>query len=273
VDHLPIDYTGKHVFVAGGTSGINLGIAEAFAGAGARVSVVSRDPAKIERATSRLRSLGAEAAGVSADVRDAKAIAEAVASLVVSLGPLDVVVSGAAGNFLCAADQLSPNGFRTVVDIDLNGSFNVMHGCFPHLRKPGASIIHVTAPQSVVPMRYQVHACAAKAGVDQMTRVLALEWGLVGVRVNAISPGPIDGTEGFQRLIAPDAQTREASQSLVPLGRFGTPADIANLAMFLGSSYSGYISGAVIACDGGGAIDSVKRSLESAGSEAAKNVH
>jgi NAD(P)-dependent dehydrogenase (short-subunit alcohol dehydrogenase family) len=268
MSHLPIDYTGKHIFVDGGTSGINLGIAEAFASAGARVSVLSRDPVKIERATQRLRSLGAEAEGISADVRDAMAITEAVASLVISLGPLDVVVSGAAGNFLCAADRLSPNGFRTVVDIDLNGSFNVVHGCFPHLRKPGASIIHVTAPQGAIPMRFQVHACAAKAGVDQMTRVLALEWGPVGVRVNAISPGPIDGTEGFQRLMAPDAQTRQASRSLVPVDRFGTITDIANLAMFLGSSYAGYISGAVIPCDGGGAIDSVKRSLESAGRHA-----
>jgi NAD(P)-dependent dehydrogenase (short-subunit alcohol dehydrogenase family) len=195
-----------------------------------------------------------------------------VDAVVDALGLLDVVVSGAAGNFLCAADQLSPNGFRTVVDIDLNGSFHVMHACFPHLRKPGASIIHITAPQSSVAMRYQVHACAAKAGVDQMARVLALEWGPAGVRVNAISPGPIDDTEGFQRLIAPDAQKREVSRERVPMRRFGKPSDVANLALFLGSHYSGYISGAVIPCDGGGAIDSVKASLEGAGSEVVAHV-
>lgn len=265
MQHLPIDYTGRHVFVAGGTSGINLGVAEAFAAAGACVSVLSRDARKVELATSRLRALGAQAAGASADVREPKNLADAVASLVGSHGPLDVVVSGAAGNFLCAAEHMSPNGFRTVVDIDLNGSFNVMNACFPHLSKPGASIIHVTAPQSSIPMRYQVHACAAKAGVDQMTRVLALEWGPAGVRVNAISPGPIDGTEGFERLIAPDAETRESSRAHVPLGRFGFPADVANLALFLGSPYAGYISGAVIPCDGGGASDSVKPALERAG--------
>lgn len=262
---IKIDYSGRHVFVAGGTSGINLAVAEAFATAGAGVSVISRDETKVRRAVERLETIGKRAAGSVADVRDSTALIAAVSQLVSRLGPIDVVISGAAGNFLCAADKLSPNGFRTVVDIDLNGSFNVMHAVYGHLRKPGASIVHITAPQSVVPMRFQVHAAAAKAGVDQMTRVLALEWGPVGVRVNAISPGPIEGTEGFARLIAPDEAARAEAVRSVPLRRFGRTQDIANLALFLGSDYTAFLSGAIIPCDGGGALESVKPPLEAAG--------
>ncbi|AVO42397.1 SDR family oxidoreductase [Simplicispira suum] len=264
---IKVDYAGKHVFVAGGTSGINLALAEAFASSGASVSVVSRDGERVQRAVERLRALGAKAAGAAVDVRDPVTLTETVGGFSAQLGLIDVVVSGAAGNFLCPAERLSPNGFRTVVDIDLNGSFNVMHAAFEHLRKPGASLIHITAPQSSVPMRYQVHCAAAKAGVDQMTRVLALEWGPLGIRVNAISPGPIDETEGFARLIAPDEKTRSRAQGHVPLRRFGRTEDIANLALFLGSDHAGYVSGAVIPCDGGGALESVKPAIEAAGSK------
>jgi NAD(P)-dependent dehydrogenase (short-subunit alcohol dehydrogenase family) len=133
------------------------------------------------------------------------------------------------------------------------------------MRKPGASMINITAPQGSIPMRYQSHACAAKAGVDQLTRVLALEWGVEGLRINAISPGPIDGTEGVKRLMAQGPRERLIAVDKVPLKRMGRLDDIANLALFLASSHASYISGAVIPCDGGGAIESVKPMLESAG--------
>ena len=149
------------------------------------------------------------------------------------------------------------------------GTFHVMRHAWEHLRKPGAAVINITAPQASSPMRYQAHAGAAKAGVDQLTRVLALEWGADGVRVNAISPGPIDGTEGVKRLMAQSDAEREQATSFVPMKRLGTLDDIANLALFLASPYAGYISGAVIPCDGGGALESVKPALEAAGAQAA----
>ena len=114
-----------------------------------------------------------------------------------------MLVSGAAGNFVAAVNAQSSNGFRAVVDIDLIGTFNVMRAAYPHLTKPGAAVINISAPQSFIPMRYQASACAAKAGVDQLTRVLALEWGGDGIRVNSISPGPIAGTEGMRKLAPP----------------------------------------------------------------------
>ena len=155
-----------------------------------------------------------------------------------------------------------------MIDIDLLGTFHVMRQAYDHLRKPGAAVINITAPQSTIPMRYQAHACAAKAGVDQLTRVLALEWGAEGIRVNAISPGPIDGTEGVKRLMAQSDAERESATRAVPLQRLGTLDDIANLALFLASPYASYISGTVIPCDGGGALESVKPALEAAGQQA-----
>lgn len=246
--NVTFDFTGRHVVVFGGTTGINLGIAQAYARQGAKVSVASRKPANVEAAVA---TLGPNGFGVVADVRDEAAVGEALARAVARHGPIDVLVSGAAGNFLAAAAEMSSNAFKVVVDIDLQGSFHVARRAFEHLRKPGASLIFITAPQSVVPMAYQAHVCAAKAGVDQLTRVLAIEWGAQGVRVNAISPGPIEGTEGMKRLAPQGPEGDRLVRDMVPLGRMGTPEDIAQLAMFLGSDASAYVSGTVIACDGG----------------------
>ena len=264
---LPLDFSGRHIVVFGGTSGINLGIARAFRALGASVVVVSRSPANVQAAVAELDASGSHAAGFSTDVRDFDGVGTALAAAVARFGPIDVVVSGAAGNFLCETRNMSANGFRAVVDIDLIGTFNVARQAYAHMRKGGASMISITAPQASIPMRYQAHAGAAKAGVDQLTRVLALEWGPDSIRVNAISPGPVAGTEGVKRLMADSDESRNTAAAAVPLGRMACWHDIANLALFLASPYGAYISGAVIPCDGGGAIDSVKRALETAGRE------
>lgn len=249
----PLDFSGRHVCVFGGTSGINLGVAERFAQHGARVSVASRTPEKIDAAVARLQALGAEAAGFRADVRNPAEVGAALEAAVQQFGPIDVLVSGAAGNFPAPAESLSTNGFKAVVDIDLLGTFHVLRAAFAHLRKPGAAIINISAPQAWVPMPLQVHVCAAKAGVDMVTRVLALEWGAHGVRVNSIAPGPIDGTEGMERL-APTPQLHDLVRSTVPLGRTGVPADIGNAALFLASPLASYVSGVVLPVDGAWAL-------------------
>jgi NAD(P)-dependent dehydrogenase (short-subunit alcohol dehydrogenase family) len=262
---IDLRFDGQHVIVFGGTTGINFGIADAFAARGADVTAVSRRPENVAAAVDKLSAHGHRVGGACADVRNFESVGNALSESAARFGPIDVLVSGAAGNFLCSAQRMSANGFKSVVDIDLLGTFHVLRQAHEHLRKPGAAIINITAPQSMLPMRYQAHACAAKAGVDQLTRVLALEWGAEGIRVNAISPGPIDGTEGVKRLMAQSEADRELATSSVPLRRFGTLDDIANLALFLASPYATYISGAVIPCDGGGAFESVKPALEAAG--------
>ncbi len=245
-----LDFTGTSVFVMGGTSGINLGIAAGFARAGAKVAVASRAQDKVDAAVAELSALGAEAAGFTADVRDAEAVGKALAGAHGRFGDFGVLVSGAAGNFPAPALGMSSNGFKAVMDIDLLGSFHVLQAAFPYLARPGASIVNISAPQAFVPMQMQAHVCAAKAGVDMLTRVLALEWGGDGVRVNSVVPGPIEGTEGMRRL-APGKELLAQVTGSVPLGRLGRSEDIANAVLFLCSPLAAYVTGAVIPVDGG----------------------
>lgn len=238
---------GVTVFVSGGTSGINLGIAEGFAKAGARVAVMSRSQERVDRAVDRLRALGSDATGGAADVRNYVATSRVLEAVHRQFGDFDVLISGAAGNFLASAVGMSPNAFRAVVDIDLIGTYQVLRAAHSMLRKPGAVVINISAPQSTMPMALQAHACAAKAGVDMLTRVLALEWAKDGIRVNAVVPGVIAGTEGMARL----APTDEARRVVPPLGRWGSVADIANACMLLASPLAAYITGAVLPVDGG----------------------
>jgi len=260
------DFSDAHVFVFGGTSGINLGIAEAFVRHGAHVCVASRKQENVDAALARLSAAGGKVAGFAADVRDFDAVGRAFAGAHEKFGKIDVLISGAAGNFLAEANGLSSNGFKVVVDIDLNGTFHVMRQAFPYLVK-GASVINITAPQANVPMRYQAHVCAAKAGIDQLTRVLALEWGSARIRVNAISPGPIANTGGEARLSPQNAKDIPTPEQAIPLGRLGTVEDVAELAMFLSTENASYITGAIIPCDGASVIEFIKPTVELAGRE------
>lgn len=241
---------GRVAFVAGGTSGINLEIARGLADYGASVAVFSRSQERVDGAVRDLSASAKRIEGYVGDVRQYDSIERALSAAAGSLGPIDIVVSGAAGNFICPAAQLSANGFRTVVDIDLMGTFNVLRAAYGVIRKPGASIINISAPQSTEAYWGQAHVSAAKAGVDMLTRSLAVEWGPEGIRVNAIVPGPIAGTEGVERL-APTEEIRAAWRNANPLRRFGTGRDVANVALFLSSEAAAYVTGAIIYCDGG----------------------
>lgn len=255
---------GKVAFVAGGTSGINLAIAKALAEYGASVAVMSRDAERVARAVAELQQSagGGRVAGYSADVREYAAVERVMAEARETLGLFDIVVSGAAGNFICPANQLSANGFRTVVDIDLMGTFNVLRASYFILRRPGASIINISAPQSTEPYWGQAHVSAAKAGVDMLTRSLAVEWGKEGIRVNAIVPGPIEGTEGVARL-APTDEIKQAWNKANPMGRLGTGREVANVALFLCSQAASYVNGAIIYCDGGQVLGGARDYSES----------
>lgn len=239
----------RTVFVTGGGSGINLGIARNFAALGANIALCGRTQERLDAAAEELRALGAKACPIAADVRDYAALEAAFARSRAELGPMDVLVCGAAGNFLVPAERLSANGFKTVVDIDLLGSFNASRAAFSQLKETKGALIYISAGMAYMPHAYQVHVGAAKAGIDMMMRNLALEWGRHGIRVNSIVPGPIEGTEGMERLAAPEA--KQAIIDAVPLRRMGTVDDIGQTAAFLASPLASYISGCVVVCDGG----------------------
>lgn len=241
---------GKHVFISGGTSGINLGIADRFAREGAKLTVVSRKQDKVDAAVAQLKAHGVDAGGTTCDVRNPEMVQAAFEVAVKERGEIDVLISGAAGNFPAPAVAMSANAFKSVVDIDLLGSFHVLRFGFEYLRKPGASVINISAPQAFIAMPMQSHVCAAKAGVDMLTRCLAMEWGGAGVRVNSLVPGPIDNTEGMSRLL-PDPSFKERLAATVPLGRVGTTEDCANVAVFLASPMASYVTGVVLPVDGG----------------------
>jgi 2,4-dienoyl-CoA reductase [(3E)-enoyl-CoA-producing], peroxisomal len=236
--------------VTGGGTGITGGIARVLAEAGANVVLVSRKLEHLEPAAEAINSAGGgKALAFAADVRKPDEIENAVAASVEKFGKLDIVVNGAAGNFLCTAEELSPNGFGTVVDIDLKGTFNVCRAAFAQLKQHRGQILNISATLHYLGTPMQLHVSAAKAGVDALTRNLAVEWGRYGIRVNAIAPGPIEDTEGMKRLVPEPIKDRLRKN--IPLGRFGRIADIETAAVFLCSDAASFINGTVLVIDGG----------------------
>ncbi|MEO8040454.1 MAG: SDR family oxidoreductase [Betaproteobacteria bacterium] len=239
----------RTVFITGGGSGINLGIARHFAALGANVAICGRKQDKLDLAAEQLRALGARVHAEAADVRDYARLEVVLGNARAALGPIGILVCGAAGNFPIPAEELSANGFKTVVDIDLLGSFNATRAAFAQLKETAGCVIFISAGMAYVPFPYQVHVGAAKAGIDMMMKNLALEWGKYGIRANSIVPGPIGGTEGMKRLGGDDyASSRYRS---IPLGRFGAVDDIGQAAVFLASPLASYVTGTVLVVDGG----------------------
>jgi len=243
-------FAGKTAFFTGGSSGIGLAIAERFAELGAKVFLTARRQEKIDGAVAAIRERGQQACGQPADVRSYDAIAAALAECDRQWGPIDFLFCAAAGNFPAPVLGMSSNGFKAVVDIDLLGTFNTCRAAYAHLRKPGAAVVSISANHAHQPYAFQAHVCAAKAGVDLLTKVLAVEWGPEGIRANCITPGPVDDTEGMRRL-APTEEARRAVINSVPLRRMASKSDIAELAVFLCSGAAAYVNGAVYICDGG----------------------
>ena len=242
-------FTGKTALVTGGGTGITGGIARALAEHGAQVAITSRKTENLEPMKRKIEENGGECFAVAADVRDYAAVENAVSETVAHFGKIDILINGAAGNFLCAANELSPNGFGTVIDIDAKGTFNVCRAAFEELKKSGGQILNISATLHLAATPLQIHVSAAKAAVDAITRNLAVEWGRYGIRTNGIAPGPIADTEGMKRLV-PDA-VKEKVVKKIPLGRFGLIEDIENTALFLCSDAASYINGVTLIVDGG----------------------
>ncbi|PHK94380.1 short-chain dehydrogenase [Pseudoroseomonas rhizosphaerae] len=239
-------------FVTGGGSGIGFAIASAYARLGARVVIASRRQATLDAAAARLAAEGAEVAAFQADVRSYEQVHEAVTRTVERFGALDILVNNAAGNFFCPTADLSANGWKTVVDIDLNGTFHCCRAAYAALKasRGGGRIISIVTMNALSGWPGAAHAAAAKAGILSLSRSLAVEWGPDGIRSNTISPGPIADTEGVRRLYE-DRGVAELERRRTALGRFGRTEDVANAAVFLASPLAAYVTGENLVVDGG----------------------
>lgn len=243
-------FQGKTVFITGGGSGINFGVAKNFAALGANIGICGRTQEKLDQAKQELESeFKIKVSAVAADVRDPEALEKSMEACETECGSIHTLVCGAAGNFICTADQMSANAFKTVIDIDLLGSFNASKAALSQLLKTKGNIIFISAGQGLIPYFAQAHVGAAKAGIDNLMKNLALEWGYLGIRSNSIVPGPIEGTEGMKRLAPKDA--KEKIIPTIPMQRLGTVDDIGQAAVYLASPLASYITGTIFSVDGG----------------------
>jgi NAD(P)-dependent dehydrogenase (short-subunit alcohol dehydrogenase family) len=250
VEHVPLSR--RVAIITGGGTGIGLAIAKRLGALGAQLVIGSRNAAHIEQGSDELRHAGFDSLAVQLDVRKPEQVDEMVHRVLHHYGRIDILVNNAAGNFVCRAENLSPNGWNAVIGIVLNGTFYCTRAVGKHMieRGKGGAIVSVLANYVWTGSPGTVHSAAAKAGVMSMTQTLAVEWAPHRIRLNAVAPGPIESPGAAKQLWdSPDAVERITET--VPLGRWGQPSEVAEAVAFLASDQAGFITGETLTIDGG----------------------
>ncbi len=245
---------GKTILITGGGSGLGLEMAKKFASLGANIAICGRTESNLKNAAEEIASKGdIQVETYVCDVRNYDRVKDMTQSIVDDFGAIDGLVNNAAGNFLSASEDLTPGGFKAIIDIVLHGSFNCTHAFGNYLidnDRPGNVLSIVTTYAEDTGSAFVLPSACAKSGVLTMTRSLAYEWATYGIRLNAIAPGPFP-TEGAWTRLVPDESFEEKFLSKIPAGRYGEPEELANLAAFLMSDMSPYLTGDCITIDGG----------------------
>ena len=257
-------FDGQIALVTGGGSGIGRGIADLLAALGAHVVLASRKLERVAAAAAEIIASGGKASAMAVDVRNADLVRTMVAEVSDAHGRIDLLVNNAAGNFYAPSETLSENAWKSVIEIDLYGTFFCSQAVLPVMKaQGGGSIVNISMTLHYRGWPLMAHATAAKAGIDALTKTLSLEWAKYGVRMNAVAPGPIP-TEGVRKAFTPPPSAdgvadvfavEKAMESyatkMIPLRRWGSPADIANMVAFLASPGGSWITGAIMVVDGG----------------------
>jgi NAD(P)-dependent dehydrogenase (short-subunit alcohol dehydrogenase family) len=243
---------GKVALVTGGGTGIGLAIAQRLGELGARIAIGSRSSENLERGTAELRHAGLDPLAAQVDVRNPEQVDELVGRVVHHFGRIDILVNNAAGNFICRAEDLSPNGWNAVVGIVLNGSFYCSRAVGRQMIASGrgGAIVSILANYVWTGSAGTIHSAAAKAGVMSMTQTLAVEWARHNIRVNAVAPGPIESS-GAARQLWNSPEDVQRITDMIPLKRWGKPSDVADAVAFLVSDHAGFITGETLTIDGG----------------------
>ncbi|HET8656810.1 MAG TPA: SDR family oxidoreductase [Longimicrobiaceae bacterium] len=243
---------GRVALITGGGSGLGLSMAKRFVALGARVAIVGRSAERLAEAAREIDPAGERVLAHPADVREFEQVEAALGAAEQRLGPVDVLVNNAAGNFLAPTEELSPKGFDAVVRTVLHGSFHATLAVGRRMieRGAGGSILSIVTTYAWTGSAFVVPSAASKAGVLAMTRSLAVEWATYGIRLNAIAPGPFP-TEGAWKALMPTPEVEAQARDRIPMGRFGEHAELANLAAFLVSDAAPFVNGECVTIDGG----------------------